>query len=92
MRNFVALALMLLAFPAAAGEESIVLKDATGRNLVEVNCGACHSLDYIEMNAPFLDRKQWQATVAKMIDRFGAPIEDADVPAIVDYLVANYGP
>jgi mono/diheme cytochrome c family protein len=92
MRSFTVFALMLLAFPAVAGEESVVLKEATGREVAELNCGACHSLDYIEMNAPFLDRKQWQATVTKMIDRFGAPIEEADVPAIVDYLATNYGP
>jgi hypothetical protein len=29
--------------------------------------------------------------VKKMIGPFGAPIEDKDVAAIVDYLTANYG-
>jgi hypothetical protein len=30
--------------------------------------------------------------VAKMVDRFGAPVPAADVPAIVSYLAAKYGP
>ncbi len=92
MRRFAALAGLILAFPAEAGEETIALADGAGRPVVEANCGACHSLDYIEMNSPFLDRQKWEATVAKMIERFGAPIEAADVPAIVEYLTAEYGP
>jgi hypothetical protein len=43
------------------------------------------------MNSPFLDQKKWEATVAKMIDRYGAPIGAEDVPAIVGYLSKNYG-
>jgi hypothetical protein len=32
----------------------------------------------------------WQAEVTKMIKVYGAPIEEKDVPAIVDYLAAAY--
>jgi sulfite dehydrogenase (cytochrome) subunit B len=32
----------------------------------------------------------WAAEVTKMIKVYGAPIEDADVGKIVDYLTANY--
>lgn len=32
----------------------------------------------------------WQAEVTKMIKLYGAPIEDADVGKIVDYLAATY--
>ena len=32
----------------------------------------------------------WTAEVTKMIKVYGAPIEDADVGKIVDYLAANY--
>jgi hypothetical protein len=32
---------------------------------------------------------RWQASVRKMIDKFGAPIGDADVKVIVDYLSAH---
>ena len=92
MRAICALAVLAFSLPAAAGEESVRLKDGPGKDLVEANCSACHSLDYVEMNAPFLDRKKWEATVKKMIDRFGAPIADADVAKITDYLTTSYGP
>jgi len=82
---------LLLAAPALADESAIKLQDAAGRDLVERNCIACHSLDYIPMNSPFLDRKGWEATVTKMIKVMGAPIPADDVPGIVDYLVRNYG-
>ena len=43
------------------------------------------------MNSPFLDAAGWNAEVTKMIKAFGAPIDDADAKAIVDYLAKNYG-
>jgi len=81
----------LLLTGAAAQENPVALKRASGLDLVEANCGACHSLDYIAMNSPFLNTAQWEAEVAKMINAFGAPISEADAKAIVDYLAANYG-
>jgi mono/diheme cytochrome c family protein len=74
-----------------ADEQPVALKDAPGRDVVENNCAACHSLDYPRTNAPFMDRKVWQAEVDKMINVFGAPIEPNDAKAIVDYLTKNYG-
>jgi mono/diheme cytochrome c family protein len=74
-----------------ADELQITLKDAPGRDQVLNNCGACHSLDYIEMNSPFMDRGVWEAEVTKMIKVFGAPIDDADAKVIAAYLAANYG-
>lgn len=59
---------------AYGGEEQIRLKDGPGKELVEANCTACHSLDYIQMNSPFLDKKGWEATVAKMMNAMGAPV------------------
>ncbi len=91
MRALVVLAGLLVPLPATAGEESIALEDGPGKDVVEASCAACHSLDYIEMNSGFLDRGKWEATVKKMIDRFGAPIGEADVVAIIDYLTTNYG-
>jgi mono/diheme cytochrome c family protein len=82
---------LLLAAPALADESAIKLQDGAGRDLVERNCVACHSLDYIPMNSPFLDRKGWEGSVTKMIKVMGAPIAADDVPGIVDYLVRNYG-
>lgn len=58
---------------------------------VERRYAACHSLDYIQMNAPFPDQKLWEAEVTKMIKVFGAPIDDAEARLITDYLSRNYG-
>jgi sulfite dehydrogenase (cytochrome) subunit B len=76
---------------ARADESDITLKEGHGRNTVINNCGACHSLDYIQMNAPFIDKAGWEGEVAKMIKAFGAPIDDADAKEIAAYLSANYG-
>jgi sulfite dehydrogenase (cytochrome) subunit B len=81
----------LVALPAAADEQPIQLKKAAGLDKVEANCQACHSLDYIPMNSPFPNAALWDAEITKMIKAFGAPIDDADVKAIADYLKSNYG-
>lgn len=80
-----------LAARARAEEQEPALKDAPGRALVESQCAACHSLEYIRTNSPFMTQKVWEAEVRKMINAFGAPIEPADAQAIIDYLVRNYG-
>ena len=83
--------LALAATIVVAAEQQIQLKAGRGRDKVEANCVACHSLDYIVGNSPFMNRQVWDAEVTKMIKAFGAPISDADAKVIVDYLVANYG-
>ena len=54
---------LLAAAPALADESQVKLKAGEGMQLVQANCVACHSLDYIPMNSPFLDRKGLAATV-----------------------------
>jgi cytochrome c5 len=86
------LALALIAAASARAEEQLVpLKEAPGQQVVEDNCGSCHSLDYLRTNSPFLDRKGWQSEVTKMTNAFGAPVTPEDAKTIVDYLVKNYG-
>lgn len=68
------------------------LKHGAGQDTVEANCSACHSLDYVKMNAPFLTEAVWKAEVAKMRTVFGSPIDDAVAAEIVQYLTAQYGP
>jgi cytochrome c5 len=82
---------LLFALPALSAEGNVHLKDGPGKQLVEANCSMCHSLDYIQMNSPFLDRKGWEASVNKMIKVMGAPVAEGDVQNIVDYLAAQYG-
>jgi len=81
----------LVALPAAADEPQIDLKQAPGLEKVQGNCGACHSLDYVQMNSVFLNAAGWNAEVTKMIKAYGAPISDDDAKAIADYLAKNYG-
>jgi cytochrome c5 len=83
--------LLLAAGVVIAAEQRVALKDGPGRDKVEANCTACHSLDYILGNSPFMNRTVWDAEVTKMIKAFGAPISDADAKEIVDYLTKNYG-
>ena len=83
--------LTLLEVPAQAQEQTARLKQAPGVDLVEAQCGACHSVRYIMMNSPFLGPAQWDAEVAKMIKAYGAPIDPADAKTIGDYLMENYG-
>jgi sulfite dehydrogenase (cytochrome) subunit B len=76
---------------ATAPEKLTQLKEAPGRDKVEAHCGACHSLDYVIMNSPFMNASGWDAEVAKMIKAFGAPIDQSDAEIIADYLKKNYG-
>src|SRR5204863_4762097 len=40
---------------------------------------------------PKMQRAFWKAGVQKMQQKYGAPISDAQVEPLVDYLVRNYG-
>ena len=81
----------LVAMAALGDETQIRLKSAPGVEKVVAHCSGCHSLDYIQMNSPFPDRKLWEAEVAKMINAFAAPVPKDDVAIIVEYLVQQYG-
>ena len=76
---------------AFAAERPVLLKDAPSRAIVENNCGGCHSLDYIRINAPFMNRQTWTAEVNKMINNYKAPIAPEDVGTIVEYLTTLKG-
>lgn len=66
------------------------LKPEPDEELVQANCAACHSLDYISTQPPRKGQLFWTATVNKMIKTYGAPIEHADAEAIAAYLARNY--
>jgi hypothetical protein len=76
---------------AVAGEEKVKLKDGPNVDKVRNNCVACHSLDYIPLNSPFLDEKGWEAVVTKMTKAFHAPIKAEDAGPIAEYLGRYYG-
>ena len=73
-------------------EETASFKPGPNLEVVQGNCGSCHSSDYIatQPEGPKYKKEFWQAEVTKMINVYGAPIEAADVPKIVDYLTATY--
>ena len=71
-------------------EETAAFGPGPNLEVIQNNCAACHSADYIttQPRGPKFKRDFWQAEVTKMIKVFGAPIEDADAAKIVDYLAA----
>ena len=73
-------------------DEIAAFKPGANLDTVQNNCTACHSADYIKTQPRGEKFKKdfWAAEVTKMIKVYGAPIEDADVGKIVDYLTANY--
>jgi cytochrome c5 len=95
----------ILALPLAQAKTRFVLKsedvtlpqsdrglpDGAGRDVVENNCFTCHSAGMI-LTQPPLAKAAWAAEVAKMRNVYKAPIDEKDVPAIVDYLTAVKGP
>jgi sulfite dehydrogenase (cytochrome) subunit B len=69
---------------------ALELPDGPGKTTVMGSCILCHSPRYITMQ-PFFPRKTWEAQVDKMRKVFGAPIADASVPDIVNYLMSVRG-
>ncbi|HTV34102.1 MAG TPA: cytochrome c [Methylocella sp.] len=89
--RWVALLVLLVLAPAPmrADETAIALKPAPGADVVAGQCGACHSLDYIQMNS-FLEPAKWDAEVNKMIKAYTAPISPEEAKTITHYLKENY--
>lgn len=73
-------------------EETAAFKSGSNLAIVQSNCTACHSADYIKTQpqGPKFKKDFWQAEVTKMIKVYGAPVDDADVGKIVDYLSQTY--
>jgi mono/diheme cytochrome c family protein len=93
-------AVALVAGPGASIAKSITLPSdgvqmkaspLPGYAKAQANCVACHSAEYMLYQPPTAPRGYWDAMVKRMKTVFNAPINDADMPAIVDYLVKTYG-
>jgi mono/diheme cytochrome c family protein len=65
--------------------------DLPGYAKAKANCVACHSAEYMQYQPPNASRAYWDAMVKRMKTVFKAPLDDADMPAIVDYLAKTYG-
>jgi cytochrome c553 len=103
MRTVLLLALVAAALPSLAAvraaplsyqlpEETAAFRPGPNLDAAQQNCTACHSADYISTQPRNEKSKRdfWQAEVTKMIKLYGAPIDQADVPKIVDYLSSTY--
>ena len=96
--KFLALAVCALLISTLHGDlvkielppEKGAFKTGRGVELAQANCLICHSVEYVT-SQPQFDRKFWEASVKKMREKYGAPITDEAVAALVDYLVATYG-
>jgi mono/diheme cytochrome c family protein len=79
--------------PFALPEETAAFAPGPDLDITQADCGACHSADYVSTQPRGLpDPKAfWTGEVNKMRNVYKAQIADADVPAIVAYLVATYG-
>jgi len=71
-------------------EETAVLRPGVGMEAAQSNCVSCHSADYIATQPPKRGKAFWEAEVSKMMKVYGAPIEQADTKAIIDYLAQTY--
>jgi len=100
-RNFLAIAAIFLLGLAPVGAspisydlppETAAFKPGPNLDVVMNNCTGCHSADYIATQPRGAKFKQdfWKAEVNKMIKVYGAPIADADIGKIVEYLAATY--
>lgn len=100
---FLSLLLFAVAAPNIAGAQSLTLKSDSidvpdrgtmftgpGSDVVNNNCLACHSSGMI-LNQPSLPEATWKAEAEKMIHVYKAPVDEKDVPAIVDYLTKTKG-
>jgi mono/diheme cytochrome c family protein len=90
----------VLCVPAGAVLKTITLPADTaqlkpsplaGYAKAQANCVACHSAEYMLYQPPTAPRTYWDTMVKRMQQVFKAPISDADMPEIVEYLVKTYG-
>jgi sulfite dehydrogenase len=70
--------------------ETRTFKQGAGAELANGQCLICHSVEYVTMQPP-MPRAFWKSAVVKMQQKFGAPITDAQVDPLADYLTRNYG-
>jgi mono/diheme cytochrome c family protein len=73
-------------------KETAEFRPGPNLEIVKSNCTGCHSADYVEIQprGPKFKQDFWQAEVTKMIKVYGAPIDEADIKKIVDYLAQTY--
>ena len=89
---------VLAAAPAMAKDiqlppDGVQLKpsELPGYAKAQTSCTMCHSAEYMLYQPATAPRTYWDAMVKRMKTVFKAPVPDADMPEIVDYLAKTYG-
>ncbi len=72
-------------------ERPVELPPGPGVELVQSQCSACHSLDYLQTQPRGKGAQFWRDSVTKMIGVYGAPISPEDADRIAAYLAQTYG-
>ncbi len=67
-------------------DDPLELPDGPGRQAVIENCTACHSPSTM-LQQPQMSREKWKSIVGKMVEVYKAPVEEASIPLIIDYLM-----
>jgi sulfite dehydrogenase len=89
----------MMAFAAGFGASAVdiqlppetgAFKQDAGAEIANGQCLICHSVEYVSTQ-PAMGKAFWKASVIKMQQKYGAPIPDAQVDPLADYLVKNYG-
>lgn len=68
---------------------SVLMPDGDGRTEVLISCTGCHDLRLIIPQRK--SRAGWSASVQNMISAYQAPLDAADIPAMLEYLEKNFG-
>ena len=68
-------------------DDPLDLPEGPGRDAVIENCTACHSPSTM-LQQPRVSREKWESIANKMIEVYKAPVDEAAIPAIADYMVA----
>jgi mono/diheme cytochrome c family protein len=79
-------------FTYTVPDDKSQFKPGPNLEVVQGNCGSCHSADYVltQPQGPKFKKDFWEAEVTKMIKVYGAPIDEKDIPKIVEYLSTTY--
>jgi hypothetical protein len=68
----------------------VVFPGGAKADAIAANCLSCHSAGMV-LTQPDLSKVAWTGIVEKMIHAYKAPVAEADVAAIVDYLQETKG-
>lgn len=69
--------------------ETAKLRPGPNSQIATGACLMCHSADYFSSQPP-MTRKAWEATVLKMRDKYGAPLQPSQIGPIVEYFAEAY--